>query len=429
MLRCMASPLHVSIATFVEHAETLDAATLLTVAQPEFNRRKRHFFGVLRKGRFVGIASGHEISQALGSQFGHALFGRAVLQDHLMANALVVPPELPLTELVQLASIRQNADFYDDIAVVTEDRRFLGLIPMHRVVRLQTSLLLDNLAEVRSKSAELAARNRQMEDDLRMAREVQLAILPGRPHRLFHGGRSLTTSHFYEASEHIGGDFFTVLQPAPDKLGLFVCDVMGHGVRSALITTHISALVQESHGAALDPGRFLSGLNHGLRPILQSAGKLIFVTAAYALIDLSQNEVRYAQAGHPRGLLWRAADNAAAPVPIEADAEGPALGLFNDLDYAASQFAFSAGDTLLLYTDGLAEAMAADETEFGTEQIQRSFARAMTAGDPDPAAKVAGAARAHTVDGRFTDDACILVATLRDDAARSAYDSAESQSR
>lgn len=416
----MATPPIVSIASLVEHAETLDAATLLTVAQPEFARRKRHFFGVLRQGRFVGMASGHQLSQALSSRFGYALYSRAVLQEHLMANALVVPPDIPLTDLVQLASVRENADFYDDIAVVTEDRHFIGLIPMHRVVRLQTSLLLDNLAEVHTKSAELAARNHQMEDDLRMAREVQLAILPNRPRRLTHGGRCLTTSHFYQPSELIGGDFFAVFQPAPDKLGLCVCDVMGHGVRSALITTHISALMQESHRTALDPGQFLSGLNRGLQPILQSVGKLIFVTAAYALIDLAQDEVHYAQAGHPRGLHWRSADKAAAPVPIHADAEGPALGLFDDFEYAASRFAFCTGDTLLLYTDGLVEATAADETEFGTARMQQSFAEAMISEAPAPAARVAEAARAHAAEGKFTDDACVLVATLRDEAASGA---------
>jgi hypothetical protein len=165
---------HIPIANLVDDAEALDADTPLALAQPEFARRKRPFLGVVGAGRFVGVVNGSETSQALGSQFGHALFGRAVVRNHTMANALVVTPETLLTELLTLASARNDADFFTDIAVFAADQTFVRLIPIHRVVRLQTALLLEYLAEVQDKGCELAARNRQMEDDLRMAREIQL---------------------------------------------------------------------------------------------------------------------------------------------------------------------------------------------------------------------------------------------------------------
>jgi serine phosphatase RsbU (regulator of sigma subunit) len=409
----MATSQHVPIANLVDHAEVLDADTPLALAQPEFARRKRPFLGVVAEGRFVGVVNGSEISQSLGSQFGHALFGRAVVRNHTMPNALIVTPDTPLTELLTLASGRNDADFFTDIAVVAADLTFVGLIPIHRVVRLQTSLLLENLAEVQDKSRELAARNRQMEDDLRMAREIQLAILPNKTLCLEHAELMLTTRHFYQSSDQIGGDYFTVLQPAPDKLGLFICDVMGHGVRSALITTMVSAMLREAHDATLDPGRLLTNLNRGLQGILQSVGELIFVTAAYAVIDLARNEIDYAQAGHPPAFLWRSKEGASAPVPLLPEAEGPALGLIDGMVYVTANFAFSPGDALMMYTDGVVEATAADGAEFGMDRVQQAFDRAIMAHEPDVATCVAETSRVHAAQNHFSDDVCVLVAHLQ----------------
>lgn len=409
----MATTQHIPIASLVEHAEALEADMPLALALPEFARRSRPFLGVLEQGRFVGLANGSEISQALSSQFGHALFGRSALKNHTSAQALVVAPETPLTDLLKLAAARNDRDFFMDIAVVAADRTFVGSIPMHRIVRLQTSLLLENLEDVKNKSRELANRNRQMEDDLRMAREVQLAILPDKPIFLNHADRTLTAQHYYRSSDQIGGDFFAVLQPAPDKLGLFVCDVMGHGIRSALITSNVSALLQESGRAAIDPGQLLTRLNQGLQRILHTVKDLIFVTAAYAVIDLGRNEVHYGQAGHPPAFLWRCGDSSSAPVPLTPDAEGPALGLIDDMNYATTTFAFCPGDILMQFTDGVVEAASEDGAEFGLDRVQRVFDQGAKAHEPDLAAYVAEAARAHAATGRFSDDVCVLVSRLQ----------------
>jgi sigma-B regulation protein RsbU (phosphoserine phosphatase) len=413
MLVAMATTRHVPITNLVHHAEWLDAELPLAQAQVEFVRRGRNFLGVVSGGLFVGVAVGHQISQMLGSQFGHALFGRNPVRNHVTFDALVATPETPLTELLKLASGRSDTFFFEDIAVVTAEGVFVGMIPMHRVARLQTSLLLENIAEVENQRQELAGRNRQMEDDLRMAREVQLAILPVVSVRLGHGRQVVTTQHFYQPSDLIGGDFFAVFQPSATTLGLLVCDVMGHGVRSALITTIISALVHEAQPAHLDPGRMLTSLNQNLQKILQSVGATIFVTAAYAVIDLTKNAVAYGQAGHPPGFLWCAADGKSAPLLLSPEEEGPALGLFDDMVYATKRFAMGTGDALMLFTDGVVEAATVSGDEFGTERLRLAFDRALESDTPDVAAAVAEAARTHAAGNRFADDVCVVIARLQ----------------
>lgn len=409
----MAASQHIPITALIEHAESLDADLPLARAHIECARRQRDYLGIISGNKFVGVAFLPHISQALGTQFGHALFGREPLRKHTLRDPLVVAPETPLTELLKMASARKDADFFKDIAVVSAQGVFVGMIPMSRLARLQTSLLLENIAEVDSQRQELAVRNREMEDDLRMAREVQLAILPAESVRMEHARQVVTIQHLYSPSEVIGGDFFGVFHPSPTTLGLLVCDVMGHSVRSALITTIISALAKEAHPNRFDPGQMLTGLNQDLHKILQSVSTTLFVTAACVTIDLVKNEIAYSQAGHPSGLLWNAKEGKSASLKLPPEAEGPALGLLDDMVFATARSPIGAGDALLLFTDGVTEATDADGDEFGTERLCQTFDRALVSGTTNIARSVADAARAHAADGRFTDDVCVVVASLQ----------------
>lgn len=408
--RMIANPAEVRLSELVEHADYLDAQVSLTAAQAEFARRGRRFLGVIESGRFVGMASEREITQLLSQQFGHALFGRLPVRQHVMKDALAITPDEPLTELLKLTAARNEAAFYHDIALISAQREFLGFIPVHRIVRLQTSLLLANLAEVEEQRRELAARNRQMEEDLRMAREVQLALLPDRPTRIEYAGRVVETQHIYEPADVIGGDFFAVFSPAAGVVTFCMCDVMGHGVRPALITAILCALLEESRAQAADPGAVLTQINRSLQSVLRSVGDLIFVTAAYGVIDLARGELRYAQAGHPTPFLWRASASTAAELPLDPDAAGPALGLLDDFSYATTACAFGPGDALMLYTDGVLEVVDSGDVEFGGDRLRASFAEALARGGPDIAPAVVETARRFAGVRRFPDDVCVLVA-------------------
>lgn len=402
------APAQVRLLDLVEHTHQLDAETPLTAVQAELARRQLRFLGVTAKGAFAGVASGREITELLSRQFGNAVFGRKPVGEHVMKDPLVVTPEAPLTDLLKAISGRSEQDFYDDVALVTAQREFLGLIPVHRLVRLQTSLLLANLTEVEGQRRELAVRNRRMEEDLRMAREVQLALLPAKPTRVAWSGRVVETQHVYEATELIGGDYFAVFSPAEGMLACCICDVVGHGVRPALITAILRALIEESHAAASDPGAMLTHLNRSLQTVLHSAGAEIFVTAGYAVVDLVRAELRYAQAGHPRPLLRRDGSRTAAELELAPESAGPALGLLDDASYAATVVPFGPGDALLLYTDGVIEVLTPEGVEFGVERLQAAFGEALEQGRADLAPALVEAARRFTGVTSFPDDVCIL---------------------
>src|SRR6266581_4565502 len=132
---------------------------------------------------------------------------------------------------------------------------------------------------------ELRARNIQMEDDLKMAREIQMAMLPQQspsfPRQAAPADSLFQFTSRYLPSGTVGGDFFTVSALSDTEAAVFICDVAGHGVRSALVTAMVRALVEELKPVAREPGQFLTKLNCDLYSILKHTGTPLLTTAFY----------------------------------------------------------------------------------------------------------------------------------------------------
>jgi sigma-B regulation protein RsbU (phosphoserine phosphatase) len=205
---------------------------------------------------------------------------------------------------------------------------------------------------------ELRAKNEALEEDLEMARELQQAMLPHRyphfPHHASTEESAVHFYHFYQPSMSVSGDFFEVLKLSDTRAGLFICDVMGHGVRSALIASAVNALVGQLRDYWGDPGELLSRLNRELRATLEFSDPL-FASAFYLIADLEKGEMQYSNAGHPNPLRVHSVSDHADTYPLNGGEHGPALGLFGDAVYTNCHSELSPQDTVLLFTDGLFE--------------------------------------------------------------------------
>ena len=128
-----------------------------------------------------------------------------------------------------------------------------------------------------------------MEDDLKMAREIQLTMLPQQyptfPRSAPPSESAFQFTHRYLPAGTVGGDFFAVSALSENEAGVFICDVAGHGVRSALVTAMIRALAEELKPLATNPGQFLSKLNSDLHAILKHTGTPMLTTAFYLVAD------------------------------------------------------------------------------------------------------------------------------------------------
>jgi phosphoserine phosphatase RsbU/P len=208
---------------------------------------------------------------------------------------------------------------------------------------------------------ELRAKNESLEQDLEMARELQSALLPQRfpnfPHRATEENSAVRFYPFFRPSMIVSGDFFDVLDIADNKAGLFICDVMGHGVRAALVAAIVRSVVSELRPLWTRPGDLLAAINRALLEAFKNSDITLFASAFYVVADLSKGQLRYAGAGHPSPLHFvRAANGSAATAsPLTGARSGPALGLFPGAKYETSRRKLSPRDVVLLFTDGLFE--------------------------------------------------------------------------
>jgi phosphoserine phosphatase RsbU/P len=238
------------------------------------------------------------------------------------------------------------------------------------VTALEHYQLEEKLAQ---STAELRRKNLEMDADLALARGVQQALLP-QSYPVFPAGVALDRSalqfcHRWIPSEKVAGDLFDVFPAGENSAGVFLFDVMGHGVRAALVTALLRGLVHEQMQLADRPGMFLEQINRGLLTLLGQTGDLVFVTAIYAVVDAASGKVTMASAGHPAPLRLSRRDGTVTPL-IQPEGPGPALGLLPDPVYQGLDTMLAPGDALLLFTDGLFEAANASDEEFGRNRLR-----------------------------------------------------------
>lgn len=259
---------------------------------------------------------------------------------------------------------------------------------------------------------ELRCRNSELEHDLAMARELQQALLPSTapsfpPGRTGRSG-SLHFSHFYRPSGSVSGDFFHILPLSDSTVGVLICDVMGHGVRAALVAALLRALVEEARSRAASPGVFLTELNEALCGILEHTRTLMFATAFYAVLDSSTGEFSFANAGHPQPLWVRHRDQKIDTVQLNGIKPGPALGLFPGARYTDRADKLSPSDLLLLFTDGLFEVEAPDGEFYDQPRLLDAVRRRPSMPAEQLLPELMQEVQAfHAVD-TFDDDVCML---------------------
>jgi sigma-B regulation protein RsbU (phosphoserine phosphatase) len=299
-----------------------------------------------------------------------------------------------------------------------------------RRARLQAEADLRALNEaleqrVAERTLELREKNTLMEEDLSMARELQLALLPHRfptvPRGVVQESSGLKFNSVFHPANSVSGDFFNVVRVSKTAVGVFICDVMGHGVRAALVTAMMRALEEKLIDTAIDPGKLLTELNQGLCGILRQSGITLFATACYIVADISKSTISYANAAHPSPLLVRPLPSKVEPIATK-DTTGPALGLFDDEVYVTREFPVANDDLILLFTDGLFEVENASSETFGEERLQAAIEQRAGAG-MRPAqlvdaviSDVEDFAEGHV----FSDDVCVVsmeIAHLADSAA------------
>ncbi len=209
--------------------------------------------------------------------------------------------------------------------------------------------------EANDLALELRLKNEAYEEEVLLAREIQQALASEViPTATADNQCHLDFGARYIPISGLAGDFFEVMKVSEDAYGVLICDVMGHGVRAALIVAMLRGLLEKQRSQTAEPGVFLQGLNDGLAAILERAGTTMFATAFFGIIDIAAGTFEYACAGHPGPII--AGRNGVLQIACTRADKGPGLGLIRGASYPTRQIALAEIDRMVLFTDGVLEA-------------------------------------------------------------------------
>lgn len=322
-----------------------------------------------------------------------------------------IAPELPV---IILSGVSDEALAVESVRAGAQDYVVKGSMSVQVLVRaaryaLERKQLQRQLADY---ACQLRIHNEAMTTELKMARDIQRAYLPlgdaDFPRKAAPQSALLHVHSRFQPAAELGGDFFDILEVSDNEVGIFICDVMGHGVSAGLVAGIVRGLIEEARPYADEAGAFLAELNRGMRSVLCHTDGRIFATAFYLIADLAGEELRYANAGHPAPLFREGKSGDVRTLAVGPGGQGPALGLFEDATYLVSRRKIRPNDLIVLYTDGLYEASDSHGATFGAERLFRDLRSQGHLPTPQLFDYVLQDARDFSGRETFEDDVCIL---------------------
>jgi sigma-B regulation protein RsbU (phosphoserine phosphatase) len=216
----------------------------------------------------------------------------------------------------------------------------------------------DNAALAHTLSRNLRPQRSGPEHDLRLARRVQARLLPQAAPSL----PGLECAALCREAGAVGGDYYDFLHQGPDGLGMVLADISGKGVAGALLMAHLQASLR-AQGAA-GPGQLPAVLRAVNRLFFECTATEHYATLFAAAYDARSHHLLYANCGHLPPLLLRAGGELERLPPTAS-----VIGMLEDWDCALARVELRPGDLLLVYSDGVTEALNARGEEFGEERL------------------------------------------------------------
>lgn len=256
--------------------------------------------------------------------------------------------------------------------------------------------LLEKLQKQLWRAREQRRAQREREEELQEAREIQQRLLPKRLPEI----AGYEVAGMTQPLRFVGGDYYNVARLSEQQTAICIADVAGKGLPAALLMSSLQAALKPLIAQRLAPSELCQRLNRILCD-LTPTGK--FISFFYGVLDSEQNRLTYCNAGHNPPLVIRREGTSE-----ELDAAGAVLGQFPTWRYQQSELQLRSGDRLLVFTDGLVETCNVDQESFGEETLVRIAQENANAGAKDlMGLLMAGAAR-HC-GGQFQDDASVIV--------------------
>jgi sigma-B regulation protein RsbU (phosphoserine phosphatase) len=315
---------------------------------------------------------------------------RAIKAD----NELRSIPILMLTTLGEthnkLAGLEAGADDYIQKPKGADEFRVL-------VARIRAHLRnADQSAEILKLTRLQDAALKKHKFELGLAQKVQFALMPRPP----KPRGLLRLAVRYTPANQLGGDVYDFYRLENNRLGILVADVSGHGVNSAMLSGMVKALAAPLSIAVLEPGELLAGLDVATEQYFPEG---YFCTGFYLIADEETGLIRYAGVGHPPGIII----GPRGPRTLQSNPGMLGIGMVDGT--AGDTERLEPGESLVIYTDGLTDAMDPCDVLFGEERLKTVLQSHYGADPTEILNQVGDALDRHTAPGRPSDDINIIV--------------------
>ena len=237
--------------------------------------------------------------------------------------------------------------------------------------------------------------------DLAVAREIQQAILP----RIFppfpEEANTLDIAADMNAAKDVGGDFYDFFRIDNDRIGFTIADVSGKGVPAAIFMAVARTLIRATGIRGVSPAECMTYINALLS---QESVNYMFVTVFYGIYNIRTGEVTYSNAGHNPPYLMKA-DGTVVELPLSKDI---VAGAIYDYEFTEDTLQLEKGDTLLLFTDGVTEAIDKDEKDYGDERLRKLLGQCSKLSCQEIVDKVKADVKAFVGEAEQSDDITLL---------------------
>jgi sigma-B regulation protein RsbU (phosphoserine phosphatase) len=220
-----------------------------------------------------------------------------------------------------------------------------------------------------------ANEKKRLDHDLEIARDIQRILLPSEAPSI----PGFEIAGLNIPARHVSGDYFDYVTVDNDRLGVAIADVSGKGVPASIIMAICRSVLRSQASGNPSPADVLQKVNRQLYPDIKED---MFISMAYVILDHAHGKVMLSRAGHDAPIVFDHASGSAAPVKPPGMVVGIDSGSVFDRITGDFALTLNQGDCLLLYTDGVTEALDANGDEFGPERMIESVRASAREGAP-----------------------------------------------
>lgn len=264
--------------------------------------------------------------------------------------------------VIFLTAKGETADEAEGFNIGAADYILKPVNPPLLKARVKTHLALkQNMDKLQDAYAVIDKQRERMQEELNVARDIQMSMVPD-TFPAFPGHEEFGIHALLKPAREIGGDFYDYYFIDQDKLCICVGDVSGKGVPAALFMAVTQTLIKATAGEDYSPASIVTRVND---EISQDNPSCMFITLFLGILHIRSGEFRYTNAGHPYPYLKRASGDVETIKPVH----GPVVGAMEGMAYREDSVQLSKDDQLLIFTDGVTEAMDVEDQLYGEDRV------------------------------------------------------------